>query len=245
MLLPLSGSKRINAIAQTRLLLARRTSATTRAIRRASGPFHGDQLQQSQYPRISLELEPKPTEHHFDRHSHAIALSLSSPRFWISKETWKRAAVNTLRCLVGCTAGDFSMMWFLQANVSGLATGTTMCLSSKFSLHFASYRRLINLRLIVVSGIASSMSLETALLRFGRDKLPWKIAFRTAAGMSMISMLAMETAENIVDYGLTGGNIMLCSPEFWVAAGAAMVAGFLTPLPYNYVRLYRYRQSCH
>jgi len=63
--------------------------------------------------------------------------------------------------------------------------------------------------------------------------------------MSLISMLAMEVAENVVDYLLTGGNVELGSVQFWLAAGASTIAGFLTPLPYNYVRLRKYKKSCH
>ena len=63
--------------------------------------------------------------------------------------------------------------------------------------------------------------------------------------MSVISMLAMEMAENLVDYTLTGGVVDLDSGRFWFAAGLALVAGYLTPLPYNYARLHRYRRSCH
>jgi Domain of unknown function (DUF4396) len=89
------------------------------------------------------------------------------------------------------------------------------------------------------------MTLETVLLHRGRDRLPWKVAVKTATGMSLISMLAMESAENLVDYLLTGGNVELGSWQFWLAAGASIVAGFVTPLPYNYTRLRRYNKSCH
>ena len=61
----------------------------------------------------------------------------------------------------------------------------------------------------------------------------------------MISMLAMEVAENFVDYSLTGGVVDLSSSRFWFAAGLALVAGYVTPLPYNYMRLRRYGLSCH
>jgi hypothetical protein len=89
------------------------------------------------------------------------------------------------------------------------------------------------------------MALETILLHQGRDQLPWKAAAKTAAGMSLISMLAMESAENAVDYLLTGGAVELGSARFWLAAAASVVAGFLTPLPYNYARLRKYNKSCH
>jgi len=89
------------------------------------------------------------------------------------------------------------------------------------------------------------MVLETALLRFGRDRLGWATAAKTAAGMSLISMLAMEAAENAVDYYLTGGVVMFDNPMFWLAAGVSVAAGFLAPLPYNYARLRRYGKACH
>jgi len=89
------------------------------------------------------------------------------------------------------------------------------------------------------------MILETTLLHLGRDRLPWKVAAKTATGMSMISMLAMEAAENTVDYTLTGGCVDVGSPYFWMAAGLSALAGFLVPLPYNYFRLRAYRMSCH
>ena len=97
----------------------------------------------------------------------------------------------------------------------------------------------------MAAGITTSIVLETTLLHLGRDSLPWNAAFRTATGMSMISMLAMEVTENAVDYSLTGGTVDFASPYFWSAAGAAIVAGFLVPLPYNYYRLRRYNKSCH
>lgn len=89
------------------------------------------------------------------------------------------------------------------------------------------------------------MLLETALLRFGRDRLPWVAAAQTAAGMSIISMATMELAENAVDYYLTGGVVQFQSPTFWGAAVLSMSAGFLAPLPYNYLRLRKYGKSCH
>lgn len=94
-------------------------------------------------------------------------------------------------------------------------------------------------------GITTSMGLETVLLRLGRDGLSWPAAAKTAAGMSLISMLTMELASNLVDYHLTGGVVAFSSPAFWGAAGISMTAGFLTPLPYNYLRLKKYGKACH
>lgn len=55
----------------------------------------------------------------------------SSVSFWGSRFAWKRAAINTLRCLVGCTLGDFSAMWFLQTHYPDLGIGIIMGTSSK------------------------------------------------------------------------------------------------------------------
>lgn len=150
----------------------------------------------------------------------------SSIDFWASKKVWTRSSVNTFRCLVGCTTGDFATMWYLQSAYPELGTAMTMGLS-------------------MAAGITTSIILETALLHWGKDSLPWKAAIRTATGMSMISMLAMEAAENAVDYSLTGGCVDFGSPYFWSAAALASVAGFLVPLPYNYFRLRKYSKSCH
>jgi len=97
----------------------------------------------------------------------------------------------------------------------------------------------------VSAGISSSLALETILLHRGREQLPWKAAVETATGISLISMLAMEVAENIVDYSLTSGNVELGSSRFWLAAGVSLVAGFVTSLPHNYIRLRKYNRFCH
>ncbi|KAL2812940.1 hypothetical protein BJX63DRAFT_233297 [Aspergillus granulosus] len=146
--------------------------------------------------------------------------------FWSCRHTWRRAGINTLRCLVGCTAGDFSALWMLQTYAPDLGMGTIMAAS-------------------MASGITTSIVLETVLLRRGVDKLSWPMAARTAMGMSLFSMLAMEAAENLVDYHLTGGIVVLDDPRFWLAAAVSVAAGFLTPLPYNYLRLKKYGKACH
>lgn len=97
----------------------------------------------------------------------------------------------------------------------------------------------------VASGITTSIILETILLRRGPDNLSWRTAAQTAMGMSMVSMAAMEVAENAVDYHLTGGVVAFEDPKFWLAAILSMGAGFLTPLPYNYIRLRKYGRACH
>lgn len=55
---------------------------------------------------------------------------MTSLGFWGVKPAWKRASVNTLRCLVGCTTGDFAALWFLQAFYPDLGMTTIMAVSS-------------------------------------------------------------------------------------------------------------------
>ena len=97
----------------------------------------------------------------------------------------------------------------------------------------------------MISGITTSIIVETTLLRLGADRLPWPTAARTAMGMSLVSMMAMELAENTVDYHLTGGVVALDEPQFWMVAALSMGAGYLGPLPYNYLRLRKYGEACH
>ncbi|KAI0441686.1 hypothetical protein F4803DRAFT_522230 [Xylaria telfairii] len=154
------------------------------------------------------------------------AAAPTSVRFWTSAPLWRRASINTLRCLAGCTSGDFSAMWLLQTFYPEIGIGAIMGVA-------------------MVSGLTTSILLETILLRYGRDQFSWPNAARTAAGMSFISMLTMEAAQNMVDYHLTGGVVAFDSPAFWAAAVISMGAGFITPLPYNYLRLKKYGKACH
>lgn len=59
------------------------------------------------------------------------ALQVTSLGFWSVKPAWKRASINTLRCLFGCTIGDFTALWLLQAFYSDLGMSTVMAVSSK------------------------------------------------------------------------------------------------------------------
>ena len=65
-------------------------------------------------------------------------------------------------------------------------------------------------------------------------------AFKVAIGMSLNSMISMEAAMNIVDVILTGGAML--TPQVILPM---LIAGFITPLPYNYYRLKKYNESCH
>ncbi|KGO72656.1 protein of unknown function DUF4396 [Penicillium italicum] len=57
-------------------------------------------------------------------------LSTLSLPFWTCRSTWRRAGINTLRCLVGCTAGDFSALWILQTYYPEMGMSSIMALSS-------------------------------------------------------------------------------------------------------------------
>lgn len=71
--------------------------------------------------------------------------SMTSKLFWSSGPTWKRASVNTTRCLIGCTLGDFSAMWFLQMYYSDLGMAPIMAISSKIFSRFITRLWLITL----------------------------------------------------------------------------------------------------
>ncbi|KAI9362327.1 hypothetical protein BD770DRAFT_408130 [Pilaira anomala] len=150
---------------------------------------------------------------------------ITSSKFWSDPVTWQRTRVNTLRCLLGCTTGDFATMWYLQLNHPDLSpvitTGAAM-----------------------VAGISTSLALETVLLKRSM-KVPYPAAFNTAMGMSFVSMLVMELSENLVDWHLMGGQVVFDDPKFWMAAAVSTAAGFIVPLPYNYWRLRALGKSCH
>ena len=100
----------------------------------------------------------------------------------------------------------------------------------------AASRPMLVMALAMTAGIGTSVLLETILLfrELGLAK-----GLRTALGMSMISMLGMEAAMNVVDYFLTGGARL----TLWVLP-LMWLAGFLTPWPYNYWRLAKHGKSC-
>ena len=58
--------------------------------------------------------------------------------------------------------------------------------------------------------------------------------------MSLISMISMEIAMNAVDWILIGEAKL----TLWIIP-LMLIAGFLTPWPYNYYRLKKYNISCH
>lgn len=137
---------------------------------------------------------------------------------WRCRGTWRAASRNTAWCLLGCSIGDFGTIAFFQ--FTGIAWPTLSIMV-----------------LAIANGLATSILLETAVLW---RQLGPRSAFRTAIGMSLLSMVAMETAMNLVDVLLTGGARLT-----WWVVPFMLAAGFATPLPYNYWRLKALGRACH
>ena len=149
----------------------------------------------------------------------ATAPYLPGDAFWQCTHTWRRSARNTAWCLAGCSIGDFGTIAFFQFSGIPWPTMAIMLLA-------------------MVNGILSSIALETVVL--WRDGMAAGAAFRTAIGMSLVSMIAMEATMNAVDWGLTGGAVLT-----WWVIPLMLAAGFLVPWPYNYWRLKKWGKACH
>ena len=141
---------------------------------------------------------------------------------WRDGSVWRQSAHKTKWCLVGCSIGDFGTIAAFQfipyLDALGWSTMSIMLLA-------------------MFNGIMTSIALETIILS---AQMALKEAFRGAIGMSLISMISMEAAMNVVDVVLTGGAKL----SLWVIL-PMLVAGFLTPWPYNYWRLKKYGMACH
>ena len=137
---------------------------------------------------------------------------------WMCKHTWRRASYNTLWCLVGCSIGDMGTIAFFQFSNFQWSTFNIMCLA-------------------IFNGLITSIILETIILL---RQMSFELALKTALGMSLLSMISMELAMNLVDVWLTGGAQL----KLWVIP-IMLLAGFITPLPYNYWRLKVLGKACH
>lgn len=137
---------------------------------------------------------------------------------WTCKHTWKKASVNTLWCLLGCSIGDFGTIYFFQVYPMDISTLNIMILA-------------------IINGLITSIILETIILL---KQMSFKQALTTALGMSLISMISMEVSMNLTDYLITGGAVLNLT-----VIPIMLLAGFITPLPYNYWRLKKYNKSCH
>ena len=149
----------------------------------------------------------------------AETLKKPAPHFhWKCKHTWRRSAKNTAWCLLGCSIGDFGTILYFQ--LTGIPWPT-----------------LYIMILAIINGIITSIILETVVL--SRQMIISR-AFKTAIGMSLISMVSMEIAMNAVDWIIMGGAKLV-----WWVIPIMLLAGFLTPWPYNYYRLKKYNITCH
>ena len=138
---------------------------------------------------------------------------------WSCRHTWSRSAKNTFWCLLGCSIGDFGTILFFQLTKIPFPVLAIMTLA-------------------IINGIITSIILETIILL--RQNFSLKLAFKTAVGMSLISMVSMEIAMNATDYFLTGGAILT-----WWVVPIMLAVGFVTPWPYNYWRLKKFNEACH
>ena len=145
---------------------------------------------------------------------------MSSETFhWSCKHTWSRSAKNTAWCLLGCSIGDFGTILFFQLTQIPFPVLAIMILA-------------------IINGIITSIILETIILL--KQNFTFKNAFKTAVGMSLISMVSMEVAMNLTDYLLTGGAMLT-----WWVVPIMLAVGFVTPWPYNYWRLKKFNIACH
>ena len=147
-----------------------------------------------------------------------IARALNLDINWRCKHTWKTASNNTSWCLLGCAIGDLGTIGYFQ--FMGIVWPVWAVMS-----------------LAIFNGLMTSILLETIILS---RQMSLKLAFKTAIGMSLISMIAMEAAMNVTDVMLTGGAVLT-----WWVIPFMLAAGFVAPLPYNYWRLKALGKACH
>ena len=98
---------------------------------------------------------------------------------WSCKHTWKRSAKNTAWCLLGCAIGDFGTILYFQ--ITGIP-----------------WPVLAIMTLAIINGLITSIILETTILI--TQNFNFINAFKTACGMSLISMISMEIMMNLTDY---------------------------------------------
>jgi len=138
-------------------------------------------------------------------------------KFWLQKDKWISSTLNTLVCLLGCSIGDFGTILYFQ--------------------YYTDIKSIIIIMPIaILNGILTSILLEIILLLKTMD---FKNAFKTATGMSLISMISMELAMNFTDIMLEGSLKLSLSSIIPVLA-----VGFIVPWPYNYWRLMKYNKGC-
>ena len=138
---------------------------------------------------------------------------------WSCKNTWSKSAKNTLWCLIGCSIGDFGTIYYFQITPHSLPVFLVMLIA-------------------IINGIITSIVLETLILL--KQKFTFINAFKTASGMSLISMISMEVAMNLTDYLIVGSAKLV-----WWVIPIMLLVGFLTPWPYNYWKLKKFNIAYH
>tara|TARA_Y100000996_G_scaffold6576_1_gene5598 strand:- start:373 stop:1023 length:651 start_codon:yes stop_codon:yes gene_type:complete len=142
---------------------------------------------------------------------------------WRDGSVWKQSAHNTKWCLIGCSIGDF---------------GTIAAFQLIPYLADLGWSAMSIMMLAMFNGIMTSIALETFILIKQMGGI--REAFRVAIGMSLISMIAMESSMNATDLLIMGEP----SLTWWVIP-IMLFVGFITPWPYNYWRLKKYGLACH
>ena len=94
-----------------------------------------------------------------------------------------RASYNTMWCLIGCSIGDMGTIAYLTITDIGAIRPAIMALA-------------------IFNGLLTSIILETIILS---RQMALDLAVKTALGMSLISMISMEVAMNVVRYLIPGG----------------------------------------
>ena len=142
---------------------------------------------------------------------------------WRDGSVWKQSAHNTKWCLIGCSIGDF---------------GTIAAFQLIPYLADLGWSAMSIMMLAMFNGIMTSIALETFILIKQMGGI--REAFRVAIGMSLISMIAMESSMNATDLLIMGEPTLT-----WWVIPIMLFVGFITPWPYNYWRLKKYGVSCH
>ena len=110
---------------------------------------------------------------------------------WFCNYTWLQASKNTSWCLLGCCIGDFGTIAFFQFTEIAWPVLAIMSLA-------------------IVNGIFTSIVLETFILS---KQMSLNLAFKTAIGMSLVSMISMEVAMNITDFVFQ--DTLTCAYCYW------------------------------
>ena len=138
---------------------------------------------------------------------------------WKCQNTWKQSIKNTLWCLLGCSIGDFGTIYYFQNLDHNFPT-------------------LLIMSIAIINGLITSILLETLILI--KQKMSILNSFKTAINMSFLSMISMEISMNFFDWLLLGKAMLV-----WWIVPIMLLAGFITPLPYNYWKLKKYNIACH